>query len=612
MTDSEWREWRNYWATRRSLAARCTASLQVARAIAAWAGRRWKGTSVVPDYLSMADIRTACEPWTSPAGPPAPSLVSVPDFPKALREWGEGYESEFRRFLEGNLHRSPDPEDYWTLHQFGWLLALVLARDAVPAEVTRQYVGRWIDRLGGATDDPAWRSFSIGERLCNWIHIFQLVDAGPLWPALLKNASAQAVHLARHLEGEVEGGGANNHLISNGRALYLVGGVVGLEGLVRIGRTILLREVERQITRDGFLDEGSSHYQLVVTRDYLETLAAAWANGDGELAEALAPRVAAMLRACAFFRDDVAEDCLIPFIGDISPDPPPWFFDAGTRFWELARQVSAGADALVDTSVPWFAGRDDTDGKPDHPPPGWLSYPDSGYYRWNGERYVAWWHARRRGAARRHSHNDWGSFHMHAGGEPIFIDPGRESYRDGESGYDARLTLAQNAVAVDGFEQAVYLKRDLFVPEYLDGAADVECHADGQAGTLSMCIRAYKRLREPIVHTRTFSLSRDGMTITDLFEGRGHHTVTAAFHLHPNIHSSADDNGGFLLTTPQGRHVRLGLARGGAVSVKRGGSASTPGGYCSAQYGTRRETTSIFAEYRGRVPMRLEHTIVVA
>jgi len=610
MSASERREWRNYWVTRRGLAGSWKASLQAARAVAVWARRRWGRPAVVPDYLSAAEIRAACEPWAPPAGPPAPSRVPPADVPKSLREWAEGYEDRFRRFLGGSLQRSADPEDYWTLHQFGWLLALVLAGDAVSAEQAREYAGRWIASLGGAVEDPAWRTFSISERLSNWTHIFQLVDPGPLWPALCENMRAQAIHLAGRLEGQVEGGGANNHLINNGRGLYLAGRVLGLEGLTRIGRTILLREAERQITRDGFLDEGSSHYQLIVTKDYLEALAAARASGDAEM-EVLAPRLAAMLRACAFFRDDLVEEWPIPFIGDISPDPPPGFFGTATRFWDLARRASSRAGLVVDTSVPWFAARDGADGAPGPTAPGWLSYPDSGYYRWNGARYVAWSHARRRGAPRRHAHNDWGSFEVHVGGEPIVIDPGRESYRDRETGYDCRLTLAQNAVAVDGFEQAVYLKRDLFVPEYLDGGADVECQGGGEAGRLSIRIRGYERLQEPVVHTRTFFLDRDGMTVADAFAGRGEHTLTAAFHLHPDVQCAADGDCAFRLATQHGKRIRLALTPGGALSLKRGGSPATPGGYCSTEYGTRRETTTIFAEYRQALPLTLEHRILL-
>ncbi len=600
-------DWGNYWATRRSLLQRLNAVSRLADGAATRLQWKMLGGQLLPDYLSEVEVEAA-----GADVPHEPKIITSPPAPKvqmrpAALEWAERYQGLYIAFLEDSLKPQEDPEVYWTLHQFNWLLTLVRAKGpGVPADHCRAHMASWVERLGRRPEDPAWRSFSISERLCNWIDILRSIEPGPAPKDVISSIASQALHLSRHLESYRKGADINNHLINNGRGLYVAGAFLGRESLRRLGASILVHEAERQFTADGFLDEGSSDYHLVFTRVYLDVLRAALGCGDTTTLEKLKPPVERMLKALAFFPDHHAPAGWdFPFFGDISPDPPPHLFAGTLRLWELAQEAAQGKSLGSEAfAIPWFAQR--SDGRNELAPPrrGWDCRPNSGYYRWDGELTTLWWHARPAGRKRFHSHNDWGGFQLHLEGEPLFIDCGRESYRVGPgAAWDGRATLAQNTVAIDGFEQTPFAKRDLFTSDYLIDGADVRWEGEGEGGLLEMRIHCYERLADPVGHIRSFRWGADGLFIEDRFEAAGRHQAVIAFHLHPEVRCERLEGGRFRLTTPKGRRLTLALAaEGGSFELDESA-------HCAASYGAGQTTRSIFGRYQIEAGSRLTHAV---
>jgi heparinase II/III-like protein len=602
-------EWKNYLQAGILRGGTLAGIRQVGAAVASRVRRRSAGRLVIPEYLGPRANGRPVPPagetealW--PGGGRGASDRDPVRLSEEIRAWAQGYAERYRDWILGRAAGSRDPEVHWTTHQFGWLFARALTSDGESAaREAREALGAWIEKMGRRRDDPSWRSFSISERIVNWSYLLQLLGRRA-WPdGAGASLDAQASHLAAHLECYADGS-TNNHLINNGRALYVAGVLLGREDHRDMGRSILIEEMARQFTADGFLDEGSSHYQLIFTRAYLDALYLARAAGDSSLLEALVEPTTAALRASAHFADPAAPPAwLIPLVGDISPDPPPGLFDPSMRFWDLAREAALGR--AVDFSVPWYArGSGDGAGRPG----GWSCHPRSGHYRFDGPRYRLWWHARRGGLHRRHSHNDWGSFQLHLRGEPILVDPGRETYLQDGRVHDGRRTLAQNAAQIDGLEQAVVRRRDLFLPRYLADGAEVRWEEEGGGGSIAFEIQCYRRLRRPVVHTRTFTLAPAGVDITDRLDGQGRHRAIIAFHLHPEV-SCRRAGERLLLGTPRGASLELRPALGGRIETKTGGDPRQPGGYSSNAYGRRIETTTVFASYVADVPRTLTHTI---
>ena len=57
-----------------------------------------------------------------------------------------------------------------------------------------------------------------------------------------------------------------NHILNNARAIILWGELSHNLKLIELGHNIIINELPKLITEDGFLREGSSHYQFIVTR----------------------------------------------------------------------------------------------------------------------------------------------------------------------------------------------------------------------------------------------------------------------------------------------------------------------------------------------------------
>jgi len=592
-------EWRNYWLRGKLIGRRAQMVGCMGHAVKDKLKHFVRSQRLLPDYLGKDEVRLALAQKPQAFRLVRRAFEKAPTFSPQLLAWAREYQKRFDDFLVDKKRHAVDPEISWNLHQFGWLVILALSETLRPTDVTN-YLKGWLSRLGRLGSKSSWRSLTLCERIANLRCLHDFIDLGALGETLLASVNKQADYLLTHLD-NYRGVRGTPHLINNGRGLYLAGCWLGREGLANIGRKILLTELSRQYTPEGFLDEGSSHYQLIFTRIYLDVLAEAIRSGDAAFATELGPRVIPMLKACRFFLDPLADErWQLPLIGDVAPDSPPLLFARDTNFWHWASES-------LDPKFDWRAIQSSCLERAPSPTTespalsGWSGYTGAGHFRWSGPILNLWWHARPSGSLRRHAHNDWGSFQLHAFGEPIFIDPGRYSYSDAALlTFDGRKTLNQNTVAIDGFEQTPILKRSFFESGYLsqDGI-DLRFSADAQGARLDMTIKGYVRLSPGAVHQRSFLIGENVLTIADRIESSVSRKTVTAFHLHPKIACARRSDKSFLLTTPKGRRISLIAGHSGVIQVKQGGDTALPGGYCYPMYGQREQTTSLFVLQNG-------------
>lgn len=605
-------EWKNYRLTRKFPIGFSRAVSRLFRAVVYKLDINFRGKSAIPPYLLEDKLVDAHFSENEDLNAQTISISIPVKLCSSVMDWANQFQFEYESFVIGKSLIDIDPEHMWSLHQFAWVFALALANPGiVNTQLIDKYITAWISTLGTNSKHPSWRSYSMAERLCNWLNCIRITGYSPPEP-VVKSMQVQICHLLQHLE-EYRFGNTNNHLIVNGRALYLFGSTIRNKHVQKIGRSILINELNRQITSDGFLNEGSSHYQLLTTKNYLESLTVASETNDRELSDVLAPSVAKMLKACNLFMDwKGTSPWQFPHIGDISPDMPPQIFNRSLQFWDYV--IEAISDKTLNVNIPWFIpGQKKGDNQPILLS-GWNNFPDSGYFRWDGKQVTIWWHARKAGLRRSHAHNDWGSFELHMCGEPVFIDTGRDSYNDvAEGRFDGKATLQHNCLAIDGFEQSIFLKRDLYTSDYLLDGADVEVENGGRDSKISMKIPSYRRLKRPVTHTREFICMDREITINDRLEGTGEHLAVIAFHLHPDVSCSKKGPDNFLLKTPGGRSLNLWISNNYLkdVTIKRGGPRQEPGGYCSVRYGACMETTSLVANYQVALPVALQFKISI-
>src|SRR4029453_1428746 len=240
-----------------------------------------------------------------------------------------------------------DHKIIWELnrHQY-WLQlgrAYWLTGDSRYARAIVDQMESWLEENPPLTGINWASMLEIGLRAISWtmaIHFLARMR-GPFptgrWLFALER---QLMHLEEHLSYYFS---PNTHLTGEALALYVVGQAFpelrSEERWIDTGRRILLREIDRQILRDGGHVERSMHYQRYTLDFYLLALLTARRAGDVHAENAFA-RAAARL---AEFTYGVADDeGRLPLIGD----------DDGGMLWPVTgRDCADVRDSLATAAV---------------------------------------------------------------------------------------------------------------------------------------------------------------------------------------------------------------------------------------------------------------------
>jgi uncharacterized heparinase superfamily protein len=414
----------------------------------------------------------------------------------------------------------------------------------------------WVGSGPRAKTHPAWQSYTVSERIVHWVLFLLLArdrvavaecDQVAIHESLVKQADYLLENLEYHGPDRT-----NNHLLNNGRALYMAGVFVGSARHISAGRTILAEESAARFSPSGFLAEGSSHYHLLLTRTLLEVLWMARLTDDLALCRALEGPTARALRCARFFFP--RQDSPLPLMGDVSPDfPPDWLaglptlaFHRGTKDGETPAPFSTGWHSLwgnSGTAVPWVL--------PENLPPdvqpsrGILAFPDAGWYQCVTAVYAIFWRAAAPGSVIEscHAHHDLGSFELHAQGYPVVVDPGRATYQPARGGHTWRSARSHNTVVVDGQEPSVtrgFNGHAAFLETYARAHLEVRWTGGGSLREFAVRHDGFKRLPGLGTWTRRFLLSEGSVKVVDRLQGEGCHRIETFFHLHPDVDARQD------------------------------------------------------------------------
>ena len=329
----------------------------------------------------------------------------------------------------------PDLETLLAAHRFAWV---PLAGPGVDAGWVNAIWEAWIGRHNTERNGWPWHAYTAAERAINIIDFADRFGLPGNREDSVQSLAGHAETIRNNLEyfGEHY---TSNHLSNNGRGLLRIGVALGIEEYAEDGAKILIAEAGRIFGRSGLLNEGSSHYHLLVTRNYIDAWLAADKAGieHAPILEDIAERAVAAVSGL----------CLpggMPLIGDISPDAPPAYFalltgaETDDRRWPsmmneeyriavtdlVSRVTPVSPDRLSEDGWHRF-GKDDWLALAFVPPDGWPPMPG-------------------------HGHQDLGSFELHDGISEVIVDPGRGSYADPEYASAG----VHSGVMIDGQEPA--------------------------------------------------------------------------------------------------------------------------------------------------------------
>jgi hypothetical protein len=421
---------------------------------------------------------------------------------------------EEQAFTAVGTRRSFDAPELWTdtsdgmlflfhLHGFGALAAYAAGErtregDAFWAEV----VGSWL-ACNAIPTMPAWHPFPTSARIVAWCAALSAIER---WSTGLCNAVAASIwHQTGYLRRAVERDIGGNHVLHNAAALVTAGALFPTTPVLPRGVTLLERELERQLLRDGGHEERSTSYHREVVdllADVVELI-----SRDGRLDPS--PLMASLNRCLQWQAAIAGPDGRLPLLNDAWEGPP------------VAQDPSALA-VLAESGYAIVRDRSDQlvfDAGvicPPHLPP--------------------------------HAHADVLSFVLWLDGEPVIVDPGSYAY-SGPWRDPFRATAAHNTVEVDGrsqcrfwgdFRAAYHPDVRLLPVRRMNGLVVLGGRHDG-----------YRKLAAPVIHERRVVWwPATGVVVVDRLSGSGRHRVCSPLHFAPEVELNGGERAGPIAVRP--------------------------------------------------------------
>ena len=224
-----------------------------------------------------------------------------------------------------------DQEYTFALHRWNWLLTSLSNNTNNSArEWGLSMMRSWVNNMMDSQKSYAWHPYTTGERISNafMFGILTMKDKTdvPLDEVLPSDIKASLNIMADYLSSNLEykgSGKTGNHVINNARALLFASILLNNNFFLNLSYSILKKSLHDLISDDGFLREGSSHYQFIFTRWILEMLWLSKISNNCDIYDFLHPFSSKLVKQCRFFIVEGSDDdLLIPLIGDVSPDFP--------------------------------------------------------------------------------------------------------------------------------------------------------------------------------------------------------------------------------------------------------------------------------------------------
>ena len=525
------------------------------------------------------------------------------------------------RQINYRLATAGDPKDIWELNRHQFLPALgkayFITGDERYAEHAIKIILSWIEQCPPLTGINWPSGIELAFRCISWLWTLKFVSRSRALTTETLNIIAGSIYLqVRHISRNLSlYSSANNHLISELAAMVILGHYLKQDQWVVKAAQLLNKQITAQILADGVGAEQATSYQLNTTELYVMS-ALVLDNRQTPLSPAVISR---LCKSADFLFATMAESGTSLSIGDSDSARVLPISDSYSDCKSVLNLIAHLAtentmlqvDLRNDEKCFWVLGPERYQNLLEIVPtankPSSKAFPEGGYYvleqMIEKQRVTVIFDCGPLGMPpiAAHGHCDALSFILLVNGKAVLFDPGTYTYFSSDAWRNYfRGTSAHNTIRVDRVDQSVF--GELFFANHQAQSECIEwipgCKVVGRQF-------GYRRLKDPVVHTRSVSFADTGCSviIADSIESAGGHWIEQFFHVDPRWSVKQHDDSGFLIPTSEGAlTIRLdGCLQATAVV----GDESVPLGWSSPAFGEKQPTFTIRGEVYTNGPIML-------
>jgi hypothetical protein len=531
-----------------------------------------------------------------------------------------------------DAERIGDHKMIWELNRHQWAVTLGQAYrytdDERYAEKFTAYIKQWMQANPPGIGINWSSSLEIAYRTIAWcwaLFLFRGSKAlsAELYVEILAWVQVQARHVERYLSYYFS---PNTHLTGEALGLFYTGLMFpeldGAERWRKLGRRILLEQLERQVLEDGVYFEQSTCYQRYTAEIYLHFLMLAGRHGI-TVPAAAGERVQRMLD---FLLALSSPDGSLPQIGDgdggvllplsrRAPGDYRGVFSTAAVFFGRSDYAWAAGGATPE--VIWLLGVEGLrvfDSLPPDPPTSAVPsrlFPRGGYAvlrsGWDRCAHRLIFDAGPQGCpvSGGHGHADLLSVQCSLFGEPYLIDPGTGIYTGDTRWRDYfRGTAAHSTITIDGLEQAVPIGP--FKWRQRPRARLRRWISTEQMDLVDGSHDAYHRLPDPVTHRRRVLFVKPRFfVIVDDLDGKSEHRMDLRFQFAP-MDVSLNPDSWVLAADSSGRECRILVSATAPLQTELVYGRTEPlQGWVSPDYGQREPAPMLVCSATARLPLRI-------
>lgn len=425
---------------------------------------------------------------------------------------------------------------YWLIYDFEIL-------NNTSVEKVLFLTKHWIRSFSYHESSLIWEPYNASERISSFANaiIFQssfnnLLDIIKREKEISGFLNLSVCHISRNME-YYPNKISYNHVVNDLKGILTAAILLEDDSLVSKTSDLLFSEVEIIVNSEGFIREGSSHYQFIVTRWMIELEWLCLLSKRNELRVKFKQWNIKLLNSSIFYlvKDETTGIFNVPLFGDVSPDfDPEWiinYFGSVVKDFDVNAFNSYGDKVISDLGYSYVGEKLKN-----------ISISHEFVTRINQNDIILFIRHQTHGDTffPNHAHDDFTSYVLFYKGKFIVSDPGRVNYILSDKSLEYLLSTSHNVIQVEGLPiQTSEWNRHFLPGVYKQNDSNISFNKFEGRQQLSITSNSISRLynKQIVSYTRNFLVCNNTLVIKDRFSGKGSYELTGQITLHPQINA---------------------------------------------------------------------------